>query len=236
MGTDRVLHRAAHVAERERFVLACIASLGIHLWLAHELPAGGGPRDAGVSPLEVRLVGAQSEAPATDSSANVVLPGDRASDPKTSGAGIAKRQDRVHASPRERDPRSHRFDGGLASDPTYYSIDELDVYPSLLAPLSLHDAASGRGAGRTGRVRATLLIDAAGRVNEVTIMASEPPDDFDEEARTALQRAVFSAARRNGLPVASRVTISVEFGTAVRAQSEAAFKEQVQPQINAGQH
>ncbi len=99
-------------------------------------------------------------------------------------------------------------------DPTYYSARELDVYPRPAAPLKLGYPAGAPRDGVAGRVRLSLLIDEHGVVNHIAIVEAEPPGYFEEEARAVLAATRFVPARKDGLPVKSRVLISLSFAPA----------------------
>ncbi|MGE5526730.1 MAG: energy transducer TonB, partial [Rhodospirillaceae bacterium] len=102
----------------------------------------------------------------------------------------------------------------LTLDSAYYSARDLDVYPLLLAPLALHYPERALAENRAGRARVVVMIDAAGKVQKVSVEESDPPGYFEEAARKTLEAAVFSAARRRGLPVGSRVVINLDFDPA----------------------
>jgi len=101
--------------------------------------------------------------------------------------------------------------GGPADipDATYYGARQLDVYPVLTGGLDL----SGVGAtGAAARVLVLVLIDADGRVNDVSVVEAEPRGAFDESARGAFASARFKPALKDGRPVKSRLLVEVDFG------------------------
>lgn len=109
----------------------------------------------------------------------------------------------------------HTAPGGTAGlsnyDPTYYPTRELDVYPALLSPLTIVYPEPALREHRTGRVLVLVLIDAAGRVDDVSLVEADPAGYFEDAARRTLAAAQFSPARRAGLPVKSRVLIRLDF-------------------------
>ena len=98
---------------------------------------------------------------------------------------------------------SRRPRNGLASvetlDPTYYQVDELDVFPAPLNPI--------RPLGKlaNGYVRVLARIDASG----TRIFDSSATEAGDALATLAVSRTLFSAARRNGRTVRSEVVIEL---------------------------
>lgn len=102
---------------------------------------------------------------------------------------------------------SSRLRNGFGSvetvDPTYYSVDELDVFPAPLLPI--------RPVGKptTGYVRVLVRIDASGRVTATRIFDSGATKRQDVAAMLAISRASFTAARRNGRKVRSEVVIEL---------------------------
>jgi len=197
-------------ARRQPIAFACAASLLAHLWAAHELPAGA-PRAAGATrPLVVRLQPrAQPLSPGQltvrDSSSNAAPAARAAAAPEDKPGAASTRNGGKRAQSR----RANDAGGIAPADATYYPARELDVYPALLAPLTVRYPERERP--HTGRALVMLLVDAAGKVNDVTVVESDPPGRFEEAARETFQAAVFSAARRNGMPVRSRVLIHLEF-------------------------
>jgi hypothetical protein len=92
-------------------------------------------------------------------------------------------------------------------DPTYYPVNELDVYPHLTRPLDLERLPV------TGRIRLRLLIDEHGHINDIT--PAEVADSHPDTALiAALAAARFIPARKNGRYVKSSVLLSVGPGPA----------------------
>jgi protein TonB len=195
-----------------RFMLACCASVATHLWLVRELPLGA-PRAGDASPpLTVRLQPA-------DERGTAVL----GIDEKRDGGDVAPAAPVPSAKGRKAgvptpSPDGLRADGDTgpagitpATDVAYYPARQLDVYPALLAPLSIAYPERASAEDRAGRALAMVLIDARGHVTEVTVMEADPPGYFEDAARRTLERAAFSPGRRNGIPVRSRVLIQLNF-------------------------
>lgn len=70
---------------------------------------------------------------------------------------------------------------------------------------------NARGKGWEGTVRLQILVNTAGRVEEVRIMSSSGYDELDQAARQAVQEWRFSPALQNGSPVAAWATLPVVF-------------------------
>ena len=96
-------------------------------------------------------------------------------------------------------------------DPTYYSALSLDVYPKAATDLDL-SAHLAAGSYTTGQVRATVLIDEAGMVNEVRAIQAVAPD-IESAARALLLHTRFTPARKDGRIVKAQVQVSLDYGT-----------------------
>lgn len=89
------------------------------------------------------------------------------------------------------------------SDPTYYTALSLDVYPKALSLLDW------KGAHGASKVRATVLIDEAGLVNDVRGVEAANPE-LEHAARELLLRTVFTPAYKDGRVVKAQVVVSLE--------------------------
>lgn len=99
-----------------------------------------------------------------------------------------------------------------ASDPTYYAALNLDVYPKAQATLDLNLRVAG---ARPGEVRATVLIDETGVVNEVRdLRGIEPHAEAELAARDLLLATRFTPARKDGRIVKAQVVVSLKYGGA----------------------
>jgi hypothetical protein len=94
-------------------------------------------------------------------------------------------------------------------DPTYYSALSLDVYPRATTTLDLGALLAERYA--TGQVRATVLIDESGLVNEVRAIEAIAPD-IEQLAREMLLHARFTPARKDGRIVKAQLRVSLDYG------------------------
>jgi hypothetical protein len=91
------------------------------------------------------------------------------------------------------------------SDPTYYAARDLDVFPKAITALNL-----GLG-GAPGKVRATVLIDESGTVNEVRAIDASATE-IENAARDLLLRARFTPASKDGRVVKAQVLVSLDYG------------------------
>jgi protein TonB len=71
-------------------------------------------------------------------------------------------------------------------------------------------------AGVAGNVMLDIKLDVTGAVDQVAVVAAEPPGHFEEHARATLASARFIPGRREGRAVRSRVTVQVSYDPAVR--------------------
>lgn len=90
------------------------------------------------------------------------------------------------------------------SDPTYYPALSLDVYPRALTALDLGSRA------QAGTVRATVLIDEAGTVNDVRAIEAGATE-VENAARELLLRARFTPAAKDGRAVKAQLLVSLEY-------------------------
>ncbi len=202
-------------AERHprRLVTALAASLAIHAWIASEVPSGLSPRGGVLRPaMIVRLAAPPVTGPASPIAAST-------SATAVSSASPAISRPKPSTAERRRSGQSpHRAAEGTETawlaphhDPTYYAARQLDTYPALLSPLDVLYPERAIRERRSGRVLVLLLIDADGKVDDVTVVEADPPGHFEHAARAAFETARFSAGRRSGVPVKSRVLIHLDF-------------------------
>jgi len=96
------------------------------------------------------------------------------------------------------------------SDPTYYGARSLDVYPRALSALNLGALFA---TGAPGQVRATVLIDETGTVNDVRAVQAAAAD-LEHAARDLLLRTRFTPAAKDGRVVRAQLLVSLEYGNA----------------------
>ena len=129
-------------------------------------------------------------------------------------AGAAKRKPSAQPSTSraragERKNENHSSE---APDTTYYAARQLDSYPGLVTALDLRFPADIDPEVSAGHVLLLVLIDAQGRVNDVSVVEAAPPGVFDEEATRALLSARFKPAVKDGRAVRSRLVVHVTYG------------------------
>lgn len=213
------LRQAPAPRRTARFALACCTSLFLHLWLAWELPAGAPRAGRGPAPLAVSLRPAASDASTAPLAVNdVTADTARVPDATSVQKNRPRKRPPTAASGKLGRSQADAHSAGIAAhaDPTYYPARELDVYPALLAPLAIRYPERALAENRAGRALVMLLIDAAGKVDDVAIVEADPPGYFEEAARKTLETAAFSPARKNGVPVRSRVLIHIRFDPRAR--------------------
>jgi protein TonB len=94
----------------------------------------------------------------------------------------------------------------------YYTVLDLDVYPSARTPLEVEYPKRTTGARVSGRVLVMLALDETGNVDDISVVKGEPEGYFDDAVRAKLSITPFFPAQKNGIAVKSRILLSVEFG------------------------
>ena len=97
------------------------------------------------------------------------------------------------------------------SGSTFYADSEVDVVPVALDPIVPRYPSDADAVAGGGKVTLRLLIDAAGAVEEVTVVESGLPETFVESARQALIRIRFKPAEKDGQAVRCQIPISVVY-------------------------
>ena len=198
-----------------RMALALGTSALLHAWAMHDTCGLGVPRVAAGSsaPLAATL-DLPSRAPAVDLLAQDPTPGTPqysavVTPPRATAAVTAK----APVAPAVETPAAATLAGqGSAplpqpSDPTYYGALSLDVYPKAVTALDLSAPTAA-----AGQVRATVLIDEAGVVNDVRAVQATSAD-LESAARTLLWQTRFTPARKDGRVVKAEVRVSLGYGT-----------------------
>jgi len=83
--------------------------------------------------------------------------------------------------------------------------------PAPLQPIRPLYPAAAQADGVEGTVVVELQIDATGVVRQARVMQAEPPEYFEAAALAAVRAARFVPARAAGVPVASRVRLTIRF-------------------------
>ncbi len=203
--------KGAHDTDRagQRLLWALGASALLHAWLAHHAPgftgaprvtvSGGAPLTAILSAPPIDVLAPAAEAPAQpipiSAPLRLAVSDDDAITPKARTVATVNAHD----------------DAALpqASDPTYYGALSLDVYPKATGNLDLGAHLAG-AAHAKGQVRATVLIDEAGTVNEVRAIWAAAPD-IEHAARALLLQTRFTPARKDGRMVKAQLQVSLDY-------------------------
>ena len=85
------------------------------------------------------------------------------------------------------------------------------MYPKAVTDLDL-SAYLAAGSYTTGQVRATVLIDESGSVNEVRAIEAVAPA-LESAARELLLHTRFTPARKDGRIVKAQVRVSLDYGS-----------------------
>jgi protein TonB len=102
----------------------------------------------------------------------------------------------------------------LLADPTWYTAEELDVYPRALGPVRPAYPDSAAAQGMSGEVTLVLMVDENGAVQDVSVANAAPEGHFEAAAVAAFRVIRFEPARRDGRSVRSRIVIRVSFDAA----------------------
>jgi protein TonB len=193
-----------------RFLIACVASLALHLVLLIGVrinPTGGVPDVVSMSQvMTARLepLPAEEIAPPLEALTEAeVLP--------DSVPSIAPPLTPQPPAPKPVPTPSTGLDVPLVRDPTYYPAKQLDVYPEPTTLIKPQYPEAALAARANGSVLLLLLIDEFGMVNEASVAKADPPGYFEEVTVQAFRTAQFIPAQRQGRKVKSRVLIKVNF-------------------------
>jgi protein TonB len=96
----------------------------------------------------------------------------------------------------------------LLADPTWYSPQQLDVYPRALSSVQ---PAYPAQTGIRGEVTLLLMVNERGTVEDVSVVRAVPEGYFEAAAVAAFQAARFEPARKDGRNVRSRIVLRVSF-------------------------
>lgn len=99
----------------------------------------------------------------------------------------------------------------LAAPQTVYEQSEVDQVPTGLYQPPPDYPMQARRRQQTGLVRVRLLIDPQGLVEQVVIVAAEPPGVFEASVRAALSRWKFEPGQVGGQAVSTWVEVPVRF-------------------------
>lgn len=198
-----------------RFAAALTVSALLHAGVTGLVASGSGARYARtpalVTPafLSVRLLAPEDPLPAASLKTPDAAPKPSVAAPRARTASRAVSVARPSPEKKRQDTPSVITE---VSDTTYYAARQLDRYPELKAALELAFPAGVAASESSGYVLLLVLIDAEGRVNDASVMEAAPDGVFDEEAKSALLRARFRPALKDGRAVRSRLIVHVTYG------------------------
>jgi periplasmic protein TonB len=102
----------------------------------------------------------------------------------------------------------------LLADPTWYSAEQLDVYPRAVTGVQPHFPAQAARERIRGEVTLLLKVDERGTVEEATVAQAVPEGYFEAAAVAAFRTARFDPAQKDGRSVRSRLVVRVWFDPA----------------------
>lgn len=201
-----------------RLAGALVVSLALHAWLMHgyyNKGAARGREDAGR--LVARIV---SSSPVTPDAIPLSNPASLASDaveqraPAVTMPGpAAAPPPAVHDGERSLPARAAAATQAMpqTSDPNYYDVGDLDVFPRALLTPDLNKVLLPDQEPASGRVRAIVLINEAGTVDAVRGVDA-PMAEVSAAARSLLLRTRFTPARnKDGRIVKAQVVIALDY-------------------------
>jgi protein TonB len=190
-----------------RFLLACAASLVLHITLligVHINPTGGVPDVHSMT----QVINARLEPlPTAEEVAPPLQAVTEATPTITPAAPLAKQP----AAAKPMSSPSTGLDVPLVRDPNYYPAKQLDVYPEPTVLIKPQYPDAALDARVNGSVTLLLLIDEFGMVNEVSVAKADPPGYFEAATIQAFQNARFVPAQRQGHKVKSRLLFKVNY-------------------------
>jgi periplasmic protein TonB len=214
---------------RQRIEWALGVSALLHVWFIHTAPQPGAPRATATGvPIAATLSQPQRDRLAPPPAPHVVPHVERlaadsalATEPARSVAGaraagaVVPTLPRLPVSPMPQPSASSRDATATATATatstystysTYYSARDLDVFPKAITALDL-----GLRAGTAGKVRATVLIDEPGTVNDVRAIDAGVAE-IEHAVRDLLLRARFTPASKDGRLVKAQLMVSLDYG------------------------
>lgn len=241
--------RAAPTPDRWSIAAAVTAAVLLHVavgaWLVATPTSAGLARGSNGSPIVVTLIAAPPKRPeviaqplfATNAGSGLPLsepprsPSTPPSTPALKGSRPVHMEDVMRSAPQptRRDDASSSFtDRAMfeTSNARYRAAADLDPPPRPLEEIQPeYPAAAGL---QQGTVVLRLLINSSGEVDDVTVVDASPKGLFEASAIAAFGAAKFSPGRFLGVPVASQMTIAVDYtptnrGGAVSGQSGLGF-------------
>ncbi len=201
----------------DRFALALVASLAVHLVLILGVQIKVAQQPGRVpSAMEVRIERQAGEVSSVELSTGEPVAVQLTHESETAEPVRDQKEVQPPAMPaspavEQVNPLLPALEVPLLEDPTWYPAKQLDVHPTALHPIKPGYPDKGAEQGVEGNVVLLLLIDEGGVVKEATVMEANPEGVFEESALAAFLNARFAPAQKNGRAVKSRVLIRVTY-------------------------
>jgi protein TonB len=96
----------------------------------------------------------------------------------------------------------------------YYTVHELDVYPTLRQPLNI----DWKSSPEPGWLTVGLTVDETGVVEDAAVVGASPDREAEAALLAALRLARFTAALKDGRAVRSRIFLRVRLGAETLAR------------------
>ena len=192
----------------QRLAVALGVSVLFHAWLMQSYYGKGAARGgAGETVIVARILPAASPSPSYDRAveppSTLVVPSNMVAVPITDASAIPAALTANVTTTAAALPQP--------SDPTYYAVGDLDVFPKALVKPDLNAVLAADHEPAAGKVRATLLIDEAGVVNAVRAIDA-PSGDIAAITRELLVRTLFTPARnKDGRIVKAEVRVALDY-------------------------
>jgi periplasmic protein TonB len=211
---ERIARRnSVSAAAANRVALALLASIALHVLLLTRIDISGPEEERDRNTISARIdlgsAPVQKQSPDPKPAERLHLP------PKTAEPGETLDQpaDPVVDAPSQALPQATEpaaTSGAIEApiDLTYYAARELDVYPAPFEPLRpRRDSPSAP----PGWVRLLVMIDETGTVAATELVDADPLGTYEETALQTVRSARFSAGRREGRVVRSRILLEFRF-------------------------
>jgi hypothetical protein len=203
---------------QRRLVVALSVSLALHAWLMQSQYGKGAAR-GNESRVALAAIGARILPVMPD----INMPGTAIETPSVSGSNLPEYQTTEskivpafgRIVPASAAPTVATAAPVLSkpSDPIYYAVGDLDVFPKALVRPDLGAALGVNHEPAAGKVRATVLIDEVGIVNAVRNVDAFA-SDIETVVRELLLRTRFTPARnKEGSIVKAQVLVALDYDT-----------------------
>ena len=94
---------------------------------------------------------------------------------------------------------------------TVYELSSVDKAPQVLKPFPPEYPLSAFEKKISGRVVFRFVVTKEGKTKNISIIESDPPGVFDENALAAIRKYRFTPGYKNGIPVDVAISLPVTF-------------------------